>query len=559
MDAQAKQQVADRIKQATNILVTVNANPSVDQLAACIGLTLLLNKLDKHATAVFSGKVPSIIEFLQPEKTIEKNTDSLRDFIISLDKAKADKLRYKVEDQFVRIYITPYKTSLSDKDLEFSQGDFNVEVVIALGVTDQKQLDAAITAHGRILHDATVISVNAGNGKANNIGQINWQDAAASSLSEMLVSISETFGSNLLDGQMATAFLTGIVSETGRFSNAKTSPKIMTMSAQLMAAGANQQLIASKLEPPDAPQPAKLPTSPEPPKDSSPKPAAPSKQAPRSKQDGTLDVSHKIGLQTDTEVSISPNEIQIDNEGNLKRLAEIANQKEAEAEEAKKQVEDALAAAQPDQQAEPTPDGNPALPLPDQALDSESNSDYNSPADTAASNQDSMPGAHALLTSKNNQLPGSAFTGNTQPEWESAQTSALDPLAEGNGMGMIGHAPDVVPPVMPAPNLGQVIQPTSTGEYVDTARSAVENALAATPFNPALSPLQSLNATPIVDNLHPEAQNDMAASYPQDHMSPAAPPPLPPPLTTAQGLVIPPPYTPTANGSYLNNNSASGL
>src|ERR1700704_602299 len=117
MDAQAKQQVAERVKQATNILVTVSSNPSVDQLAACIGLTLLLNKMDKHATAVFSGAVPSTIEFLQPEKTIETNTDSLRDFIISLDKSKADKLRYKVEDQVVRIFITPYRTSISEKDL----------------------------------------------------------------------------------------------------------------------------------------------------------------------------------------------------------------------------------------------------------------------------------------------------------------------------------------------------------------------------------------------------------------------------------------------------------
>src|SRR4051812_16240388 len=145
--AAAKQQIAERVKQANKFLVTVNANPTVDQLAACIGLTLMLNKLGKHATAVFSGKVPSTLEFLQPEKTIETNTDSLRDFIISLDKAKADKLRYKVEDQFVRIFITPYRTSISDKDLQFSQGDFNVEVVMALGVTDQSQLDEAITAH----------------------------------------------------------------------------------------------------------------------------------------------------------------------------------------------------------------------------------------------------------------------------------------------------------------------------------------------------------------------------------------------------------------------------
>src|SRR3982751_4664630 len=144
METPAKQQVVERLKQATNVLVTVSNNPSVDQLAACIGLTLLLNKMGKHATAVFSGQVPSTIEFLKPADTIEKNTDSLRDFIIALDKSKADKLRYKVEDNVVKIFITPYKTSLSSDDLEFSQGDFNVDVVVALGVERQEDLDEAI-------------------------------------------------------------------------------------------------------------------------------------------------------------------------------------------------------------------------------------------------------------------------------------------------------------------------------------------------------------------------------------------------------------------------------
>ena len=105
-----KNEVVEKLRAANNVLVTVTSNPSVDQLAAAIGITLVLNKLDKHATAVYSGETPSTLEFLQPEKTIEKNTDSLRDFIIALDKAKADKLRYKVEDTFVKIFITPYHT-----------------------------------------------------------------------------------------------------------------------------------------------------------------------------------------------------------------------------------------------------------------------------------------------------------------------------------------------------------------------------------------------------------------------------------------------------------------
>ncbi len=301
MDQDKKSLIA-RIDQATNILVTVRKNPTVDHLAACIALTVFLNKIGKHATAVFSGNVPSTIEFLKPESTIEKTTDSLRDFIISLDKAKADKLRYKVEENVVKIFITPYRTSLSNADLNFSQGDFNVEVVLALGVHEKEDLDETIAEHGRILHDATIVSINSGSAGA--LGSINWNDPAVSSLSEMVSSIVEAIKADALDGQIATALLTGIVAETERFSNAKTSPQTMSHAAKMMSAGANQQLIATSLEPPipepePAPEPAPIPEpAPEPAPATDQQPPAQDMQAmptvteKKPSEDGTLSIPH---------------------------------------------------------------------------------------------------------------------------------------------------------------------------------------------------------------------------------------------------------------------------
>lgn len=328
---QQKQAIADKLKQANNILVTVSNNPSVDQLASCIGVTLALNKMGKHATAVFSGTVPSTIEFLQPEKTIEKNTDSLRDFIIALDKAKADKLRYKVEDTVVKIFITPYRTSISEKDLDFSQGDFNVDVVLALGVHQQTDLDQAITSHGRILHDATVVTIN--NKPGGELGTINWLQQESSSLSELGVELVDTIDKQLMDGQMATAFLTGIVAETDRFSNEKTSPATMSMSAELMAAGANQKLVATKLEAPAPPPPPPAP-NPEPHDEGEHR--EPSDETPPPKpDDGTLEITHdrrdegSLPPPPAPEAEEAPKDeppmpqIHIDEHGSLKNIEEI--------------------------------------------------------------------------------------------------------------------------------------------------------------------------------------------------------------------------------------------
>ena len=245
----SRQQIVEKIKSSTNILVTVSNSPSVDELSAALGLTSMLNGLKKHATAVVSGDVPPAITFLEPAKTFENTVDSLRDFIIALDKEKADHLRYKVDGDVVKIFITPYRTTITQDDLDFSQGDYNVELVLALGVRDQDSLDTALAAHGKILHDATVATLSCGD-RPSELGQIDWFEPNASSISEMLVSLSEAVKSDkpILDEQIATAFLTGIVASTDRFSNNKTSSKVMTMAAQLMAAGANQQLIAAKLE-----------------------------------------------------------------------------------------------------------------------------------------------------------------------------------------------------------------------------------------------------------------------------------------------------------------------
>lgn len=320
-----KSQLIESLKSANNVLVTVSSSPSVDQLSAAIGLTLMLNKMGKHATAVYSGGTPSTIEFLQPEKTLEKNTDSLRDFIIALDKSKADKLRYKVEDSHVKIFITPYRTSLSDKDLEFSQGDFNVDVVVALGVTDPKDLDQAITAHGRILHDATTISLTTG--RQSSLGTINWVDSSVSSLCEMVSSISDSLQSNLLDGQTATALMTGIVAETDRFSNDKTTSGAMTASAKLMAAGANQQLVASKLQ--EGAQSEALPV-------------ADAATTPESK-DGSLQIAHASEAETkpfegelpelQDEQEPQLDQIHIDEHGEVKPLVED-NKEEPESQSA---------------------------------------------------------------------------------------------------------------------------------------------------------------------------------------------------------------------------------
>lgn len=237
-------EVAKKIKDAENVLIALSNDPSVDEMSAAIGLTLLLDEMGMHATSIYSGKTPNVIEFLKPEETFEVNTNSLQDFIITLNKDKADHLRYKIDGDYVKVYITPYKTTLSEKDLEFSRGDFNVDLVVALNVPAATELDGALKEYGRIMHDAT--SINITNGAAGKFGDLEWVNDKASSICEMAAELALEL-SGTLEAGVATAFLTGLIAATDKFSNPTTTPEVMMLAAKLMGFGADQQEVIQNI------------------------------------------------------------------------------------------------------------------------------------------------------------------------------------------------------------------------------------------------------------------------------------------------------------------------
>ena len=250
MKETTQKQLINKIKSVNNILVTVSRDPSVDELASALALTLALNKLGKRSVAVFSGQIPRSIHFLNPEKTFEDNADSLRDFIISLSKDKADRLKVRPDGDFVKVYITPYRTKITPDDLRFDEGDFNIELIVAIGVSSRDELDASIASHGKIFHNAVTATLNLGK-LHDALGMISWQDNEAGCYAQMCYELVNSLNSGehpLIDEPVATALLTGVVAATDQFRNAITSPAIMTLSANLMSKGANQQLITSELE-----------------------------------------------------------------------------------------------------------------------------------------------------------------------------------------------------------------------------------------------------------------------------------------------------------------------
>ena len=251
--------VAEKIEHSTNILIALSKDPNVDEISAAIALAFILDQQKKHVTAIYSGQTPNALEFLRPEKTFQKDTSSLQDFIIALNKSKADHLIYQVEGDYVKILITPYKGQIKKEDLEYSYSDYNVDLVIVFNVNAGSEIDSALSEYGRIMHDATAINITSN--VPGHFADLEWSDPSKSSVCEMVYDLLNELDIDQIPQEVATALLTGILSATDRFLNNRTKPTTMAVASKLMEAGADQQLISSNIIKPEAPAPEQIQTS----------------------------------------------------------------------------------------------------------------------------------------------------------------------------------------------------------------------------------------------------------------------------------------------------------
>ena len=241
----AVSKVADKIQHSTNILIALSKDPNVDEISAAIALAFVLDQQKKHVIAIYSGQTPNALEFLRPEETFQKDISSLQDFIIALNKSKADHLIYQVEGDYVKILITPYKGQIKKEDLEYSYSDYNVDLVIVFNVNSGSEIDSALSEYGRIMHDAMAINITSS--VPGRFADLEWSDPSKSSVCEMVYDLLSELEIDNTPQEVATALLTGILSATERFSNNRTKPTTMAVASKLMEAGADQQLISSNI------------------------------------------------------------------------------------------------------------------------------------------------------------------------------------------------------------------------------------------------------------------------------------------------------------------------
>jgi len=246
-DLTPKQQTSEAIRQAETILVTTGQHPSVDQVTAALALAAVLRKFGKKVSVVISDSLPTQVQFLD-SSMVSQSLSGLRDFIVKVDlkKAEVDKLRYEVQDGKLNVFITPFQGGFAPGDVSFSYGDYHFDLAIVLGVPTRTRIDRVFADNQTLFNSIPVLNLDYHRSNEN-FGAVNLIESTASSLCEILVALSESLQTGLIDADIATTMLTGLISSTDRFTASHTTAKSMTVAAQLMAAGARQQAIIKGL------------------------------------------------------------------------------------------------------------------------------------------------------------------------------------------------------------------------------------------------------------------------------------------------------------------------
>lgn len=252
MELTPKQQTIELIKASKNILILTHQNPDGDALGSMIALVLVLKKIQKETAAICSEPISNIYQFLPIKDNVSTDFTHIRDFVITVDtsKTKVEKLGYKnlANENKLNIVITPLKGAFKSEDVSFGAGTSKYDLLIVLDSPDLERLGSFYDQNTDLFFETPVINIDHHPGN-DYFGKINWVDLTATSTAEILVALIESLGRDkpLLDVDIATALLTGIIVDTGSFQNMNTTPKSFTVAAQLVAAGAHQQEIIKNI------------------------------------------------------------------------------------------------------------------------------------------------------------------------------------------------------------------------------------------------------------------------------------------------------------------------
>jgi nanoRNase/pAp phosphatase (c-di-AMP/oligoRNAs hydrolase) len=232
------------LDESKKVLIATVENPSVDAVGAAWALYYFLEKKNKEATLAFAGDVSPKLGFLPQPQRIRKEISGARDFVLSFDttRNKINKIRHEEIDGKFNIYLTPEKGAFDRRVFSFILAKFEYDLVIVVNSPDLEKLGKIYSDNTDLFFEVPVANID-NRSDNDNFGQINLVNITASSTSEIVAEIIKELDDKALDKNIATCLLAGLIGATDSFQKKNTTPKALSLGAELMNWEADQQEI----------------------------------------------------------------------------------------------------------------------------------------------------------------------------------------------------------------------------------------------------------------------------------------------------------------------------
>jgi nanoRNase/pAp phosphatase (c-di-AMP/oligoRNAs hydrolase) len=241
------EQVFEQINKANKTLILAN-HDSGDSLAASLALFLFLQATEKTADLICGDcNTQHRFNFLPAWDQIKSQMEARDKFVISLDtrQIKTDQVKYKVEKDHLNFIITAKEGKFSAADVSFSNGP-EYDLIITIGYADLDSLGEIYEDHADFFYKTAIINID--HDPANeSFGQINTIDLNATSNCEIMFTLLRTQNQKLINEDVATCLLTGMISKTKSFKTNNVTPQTLTTASELITMGADRTKIVDRL------------------------------------------------------------------------------------------------------------------------------------------------------------------------------------------------------------------------------------------------------------------------------------------------------------------------
>lgn len=254
-----EQQIFEQIKKANNILITFSKNRSGDAIASALALFLFLKKIEKNVEMIADNPDPKEtaaslnskskqLSFLPEYQVVKNKLENLRRFIISLNtrNVKINQIKYKVGDDSLDFIISPKEGFFTHDDISSKPGDFKYDLIITLDTPDLESLGNIYDNDTEFFYHTPIINIDH-HASNENYGQINFVELNAVSTTEILFSLFDSYSRSIIDEDIATCLLAGIISKTRNFKTPNITPHTLLTTSQLISMKANREEIVNRL------------------------------------------------------------------------------------------------------------------------------------------------------------------------------------------------------------------------------------------------------------------------------------------------------------------------